>query len=441
DVNLSADEEKWLYSLYTADHASHRWTISRPVSGTCRWFLQHQKYISWRDADRSNLLWVSGDPGCGKSVLSSFLVDQLTANPPHGKMPASSVPVPYVTVYFFCDDKIQEHRDAPSIVRSILHQLVADRPSLVRRYFGSCFKSRGTAAAKELITLWDLFVAVCRDKECPPLVVIIDALDECEERTRSRLLSSIANLYSDRSMNSEQSSVKMLITSRPEISIADTLEALEEVRLKAEDETESISKDVVLVAKERLRATLQRFNPPAHAVQALTDRLTRQAGHTFLWVSLMLQMIERSAEASEESLSHILVDLPDGLDGVYEKILARTQGRNRQKARTILQVVVAASRPLNLAELNFAISVRMGDSTVDDLQTRLEPNLARTLQVLCGPFLKVTNSAVTLVHQTAKEFLLRIEGSEMGAATSWKHTLDPADAHLTIARACLLTLS
>jgi hypothetical protein len=99
-------------------------------------------------------------------VLSSFLVDQLTADPPHGKMTASSVPVPYVTLYFFCDDKIQEHRDALAVVRSILHQLVAYRPSLIRRHFGSCFASRGTAAANELITLWDLFATVCRDKEC-----------------------------------------------------------------------------------------------------------------------------------------------------------------------------------------------------------------------------------------------------------------------------------
>jgi len=440
DLCLTTDEEKWLHSLYTTDYAFHRSTVSTPVSGTCRWFLQHPKYINWRNAGHSNLLWVSGDPGCGKSVLSSFLVDNLTANPPKGKIPETALLAPYTTLYFFCDDKIQEHRDAPAIVRGILHQLVVDQPGLVKRHFGKRFRPRGTAVANELVTLWDLFVAVCQDRECPPLIIIIDALDECEEQSRTRFLSLIAAFYSNRSGSSKGNSVKMLITSRPEVSIADSLEVLEEVRLKAEDETESISKDVVLVTQERLRGTLQRFNPPAHIVQNLTERLSGRAGHTFLWVSLMLQMIERSAEASEDALDQILVDLPDGLDGVYEKILARAQGRNRQKAMAILQVIVAASRPLHLAELNFAISVRPGDTTTDDLRTRLEPNLPRTLQLLCGPFLKVINSTVTLVHQTAKEFLLRAEGSAFNV-TSWKHALDPAESHLTIARGCLLALS
>lgn len=354
----------------------------------------------------------------------------------------------HATLYFFCDDKIQEHRDASAIMRGILHQLLSDRPGLLKRHGRRHFKPRGTKAANELLTLWDFFLSVSQDEECPPLVVIIDAIDECEEKSRDRFLSLVVTFYSNLSaptgtrVNSTNGNpVRMLITSRPEVSIADSLEMLDEVRLKAEDETESISKDVVLVTQQRLRDTLRRFNPPAYLVKNITEKLTGRAGHTFLWVALMLQMIERSAAASEEALEEILADLPEELDGIYENILARCQGRNRQKARTVLQIIVSAGRSLTLTELRFAMAVRPGDTAVDDLQPRLEPNMLRTLQVLCGPFLKITNSTVMLVHQTAKEFLVRAEAVDGIKGTSWKHSLDPGDSHLTMSRACVLALT
>ncbi|KAM7184541.1 hypothetical protein V8F20_012187 [Naviculisporaceae sp. PSN 640] len=450
---LTTEETSWLHSLYTADYAFHKSTIPRPVDGTCRWFLQHSKYTKWDEADSSSLLWVSGDPGCGKSVLSSFLVDKLTLN-------SLVTSQQYTTLYFFCDDKMQDHRDASAIMRGILHQLVSDRPGVLKRHGGAHFKTKGTRAANELLTLWDLFQNIIQDEECPPLVIVIDALDECEEKSRHRFLSLVAEFYSgskygsmatsrainavSHSMSTKKNTVKMLITSRPEISIAESFEmALDVVRLKAEEETANISKDVLLVTQQRLQTTLSRFNPPAHVMETLTQRFADKAGHTFLWSFLMIQMIERSAEASEEALEEMLMELPDGLDDIYERILARCgQGRNRQKARNALHVIVSAARALTLDELNFAISVRPGDTSVEDLQPRMEPNLSRTLQILCGPFIKITtNSTVMLVHQTAKEFLVRHDTAPIPVGTLWKHSLDPVDSHLVMARVCLLALT
>ena len=45
------------------------------VSGTCEWFLRHPDFLSWRQSQCSSLLWLSADPGCGKSVLSKYLTD------------------------------------------------------------------------------------------------------------------------------------------------------------------------------------------------------------------------------------------------------------------------------------------------------------------------------------------------------------------------------
>ncbi|RPA90621.1 hypothetical protein L873DRAFT_1635886, partial [Choiromyces venosus 120613-1] len=47
------------------------------VEGTCTWVTEHQKYKDWWEKETSCLLWLSADPGCGKSVTASYLVTYL----------------------------------------------------------------------------------------------------------------------------------------------------------------------------------------------------------------------------------------------------------------------------------------------------------------------------------------------------------------------------
>ena len=91
------------------------------VPGTCEWFLNHAKYQEWRDRKESGLLWVSADPGCGKSVLVKSLLDEglLTLNRPH------------ITVcYFFFKDISPEARSIEKAIAAILHQLFSRKPQL-----------------------------------------------------------------------------------------------------------------------------------------------------------------------------------------------------------------------------------------------------------------------------------------------------------------------
>src|SRR5271170_5002479 len=71
-----SEEEKCCFSkLYTSDYESHKNRIPNPTTGTCTWILSHGKYKHWEEGLYSNLLWISADPGCGKSVLMKFLIE------------------------------------------------------------------------------------------------------------------------------------------------------------------------------------------------------------------------------------------------------------------------------------------------------------------------------------------------------------------------------
>ncbi|KAK2600001.1 hypothetical protein QQS21_005235, partial [Conoideocrella luteorostrata] len=45
------------------------------VKGTCLWVLENSQYLRWKQSVHNDLLWISADPGCGKSVLAKSLVD------------------------------------------------------------------------------------------------------------------------------------------------------------------------------------------------------------------------------------------------------------------------------------------------------------------------------------------------------------------------------
>ncbi|KAF2006536.1 hypothetical protein P154DRAFT_422056, partial [Amniculicola lignicola CBS 123094] len=56
------------------------------VAGTCEWITHNESYRAWLNADSDSsgsnrdgtrLLWISGGPGKGKTMLSVFLTEEL----------------------------------------------------------------------------------------------------------------------------------------------------------------------------------------------------------------------------------------------------------------------------------------------------------------------------------------------------------------------------
>jgi DNA polymerase III delta prime subunit len=48
----------------------------RRIPNTCEWFRTDKRYKEWLSSDDVPLLLVSAPPGCGKSVLAAYLVEE-----------------------------------------------------------------------------------------------------------------------------------------------------------------------------------------------------------------------------------------------------------------------------------------------------------------------------------------------------------------------------
>jgi ankyrin repeat protein len=164
------------------------------------------------------------------------------------------------------------------------------------------------------------------------------------------------------------------------------------------------------------------------------QRLCKDADQTFLWATLVLDMLDDSTRASEEALDGITKDLPRDLDDIYTKLLS--QSSDIEMARKILHIVVAAFRPLTLQEINIALAIHPDDSSIAQVRRKLDPSIDHALRRICGPIIRITDSKVALVHLTAKSFLLRGSLHPLASAKAWEQPLTSVESHTLLADVC-----
>ncbi|KAF4476165.1 Vegetative incompatibility protein HET-E-1 [Colletotrichum fructicola Nara gc5] len=406
--------------------------------GTCEWFIDHDLFRAWMNSTRPSILWVSADPGCGKSVLAKFLVDEVLPN----KIRDSAL------CYFFFKEDFADQRTVPVALCSILRQLFLNRPSLLTPKRMTQFINEGKRSTESTSSLFEMLFALAGENDVH-ICCLIDALDECEESDRRKLISALDKFY----MNpDDRQRLKVIVTSRPEMMIQRQFRRLEKswpkIHLRWEDDEQlaKISQEIDVFARSRTQCITESIPLEPLETQFLQQEISKTKNRTYLWVKMVLDVIENVLAFTTDKAAEILAGLPKGLDMLYEKILNRCQ--DIEKARNVLQIVIAAVRPLTLEEMAVALAM----STNEHLSSRikLEPpgRFRETLRAICGLFVTIIDDKIYFIHQTAKEFLARDLAdsnvprlirtpNESVGPFSWKHTFARAESSIVLAKACM----
>lgn len=117
-----------------------------------------------------------------------------------------------------------------------------------------------------------------------------------------------------------------------------------------------------------------------------------------------LKQEKRCLEWRKKKLRQIVTSIPHPVNEVYEAILRKSP--DIERAWRLLHIVVAATRPLTLMEMNVALEIEESCTTIEDLDLVSEDWFRTTVRSLCGLFVAVIDSRVYLIHQTAKGFLI-----------------------------------
>ena len=391
------DIERECLRCFSVDYNEFKARIPDRTPQTCEWFLKDPRYVAWQDGPKSSILWVSGHAGCGKSVFSSFLVNHLQESIRQKVMPRN-------ICFFFCN----EQADVNQILCAILHQLMSMNRLILRKHVLAEFEARGPKIVKETATLCAILQSISADQMTGDTMCILDALDELPDSERYHLVRGLLSCPKQWLVSSIQDRplFKIFVTSRPYETIENDLCRLQNVRIKLEDELKNLDADITRVINHRLNDLQSLTGSSQAAIDRIRPRLTAGSEHTFLWVTIVLDLLEQSSEMSETSIAKYIIELPSALNKLYDKILEDQP--DPEKTRRLLCVIMAACRPLQLSEINLAIHVRETDGSENDIGSRIgigEVAAERMIRKLCGPLIRISRSTVSFIHFTVKEHL------------------------------------
>ncbi|KAN0071934.1 ankyrin repeat-containing domain protein [Elaphomyces granulatus] len=426
-----AKELEILKRLHKSPYRDRKERIPDRIPGTCEWFVAHELFRDWQESKSSRMLWVSADPGCGKSVLAKYLVDSVLATTESR-----------TTCYFFFNDDFEDQRSIVCALCCILHQLFLQKRVLLSDKIFEQFEMDGERFTHSFNEVWDAIISAAEDKNAGKIICLFDAIDECEDRGRSQLTQALCKLYG----TMRNSNLKFLVTSRPYGGIRRGFQPLKIPGLpvihlsgESEVEMEKISREIDVFINARVENIGAKLNLKNDEQELLLQKLMRVPNRTYLWVSLTLDLIEGDIDIDKTRIANATSHLPKTVDEAYERILSRS--RNFEEAKRLLHIIVAAERPLTLKEMSVALAIRDNHRSYGDLDLRSEERFRENVRDLCGLFVTIMDLKIYLLHQTAKEFLVQNSlangPKSVQSNFKWKYSLRPQESHRILAEICI----
>lgn len=412
-------------------------SLEQHVDGTCLWALQTPQYQQWARAAETSLLWISGHAGSGKTILSSYIIKALWS----GRAISKGNPT---ACCFFFHNGLERQRDAKAFLCSIIFQILTEYPHLVRHVMPALeFDKDGANLLQSYDSLWSLFTAIISDAKIGPICIIIDALDECEKTSSSRLMKAIARLI-DESRPSTSQCIKYLITSRPHSMINEYFDVYEPQRLRLEDAQNGLNEDLQLVIRQRMKKIAKRTKAKEKDISELEQFLNQNADRSFLWATLNLDMLDRELSTATRDYRKVLAGVPRTLGDTYKRLILGIEPEWADFARTLFRIILASFRPLSLDEINILISTHEATRNRSDLagvEEHLRPNIELDINRVLKSLVRISDSRLYLVHISLKEFLCPSFQEKRYTHTPQQDHIDLRRANLFLASACMAYLS
>ncbi|KDN38810.1 hypothetical protein RSAG8_09216, partial [Rhizoctonia solani AG-8 WAC10335] len=314
-----------------------------------------------------NIYWMSGMAGTGKTTIAYSLCERLDEK--SNRMLGAS---------FFCSRSLPECRSVAKIIPSIAYQL-AQRCQPFR--YALCEKMKSNPDAVDGVPSLQFESLILGPLSDPKVqealsatVVVIDALDECEDASSTRQILDVL------STKSKGLPIKFVVSSRPEATIRDHMEkngSWVDARVVLHElDTGEVKTDI----RTYLKAELAPINPSQSEIEKLVDR----AGVLFIYAATVIRYVgrdnfKRNARARlqtvlDTSKRHGKVQTRD-IDQLYGSILEAAMSDDeleeveREDMKLVLNTVVCAKAPLTVDALNALLN--LGD--VERVHAALRP--------------------------------------------------------------------
>ena len=372
------------------------------MTGSCEWLLRKANFQEWQNGMNTQMYWITAKPATGKTILSGKIIHHLKG-------------LRRDLAFYFFDYRDKSKTTISSFLLSMAWQMSSIHSTVLQAVLDIREKDDHLHKSDHR-TIWrKLFVdCIFRTDFVRPQYWVIDALDEC--RYHAELVPLLLKAV-------ETGAIRIFITSR---------DRFEPQRHAIHSKARVISEDIQSSDTESdirlyLEANMESLpSADEDSRQRMVTRILAKSDGCFLWVRLILQELQQVYTSAE--IHQVLEDVPSDMGDLYARILDSMSKApyGKKLAKAILTWTVCSSRSLSTHELCHALELDMKDK-ID--------NIERAIVSSCGQLIYIDQqSKVQMVHQTARDFLLR-------SSSTSEFAIDGKEGHKKIFMTCLQYLS
>ncbi|KAL5600867.1 hypothetical protein FOVSG1_006897 [Fusarium oxysporum f. sp. vasinfectum] len=373
-ANLGNRRQQLMESLGFEQIDSRKTTIKTAYSKTCHW-----------------------QAGAGKSIIMKFI---------YTKRKKTDIPMKAITISFFFNARGEFlERSVSGMYRSLLLQLLEGFPDLQQILDDPDLIPRNQVTCPPLNILKDLFRAAISSLEKRAVTCFVDALDECDEQQVKDMVEFLEEVAEQCVEDNVRFQVCFSSRHYPYIDIKSG------IRLTLEGQ-DGHNEDLKRYISKHLRIQ------DAALVDELTQMMLGKVAGVFLWVALVVDILNEENRHGRIALRTRLREVPNELSALFQDILTRDQHHLERLLLSILWILLA-QRPLQPEEYYHALWSGLslkgkGDREMPPVNTSDASDCFNKCVISSSKGLaeitKAKKPTVQFIHESVRDFLIKDKG-------------------------------
>ena len=375
--------------------------------GTRMFFFERvEKWLDDRGSP-NRVMVISGNAGMGKSVIAAVICKRMQEV---GRLSGSH----------FCQHDKARYRNPKVMLQSLASQLSYSLPeykdALVKTLSGNLGVELNNMEVKDLFELlFDELLSKLKDPG-RNILLVVDGLDESEYQGRNELLDVISNHFIKL-----PGWIRFLVTTRPEINIADRLKSFKPLQLEPND-AENLM-DLKLLFENQLSDVI----PQDHR-EVIISELVKKSEGLILYAFLLVHFIKENVSLlTPDQLESTLLS---GISSVYQTYFQRLERElckelkiKEEQFLIFLSALTAAREPLLL---DFVNKMMLSDTSSLADQRKVKRAIA-----CISTLLPVRDDRIHFFHKSVKDWL-----TETSMYGQHDFTVDETKGHGTLSKLC-----